>query len=41
MKLTDKEQRSVRTALHFMHYKVGGWQPLADALTLTWRGNFL
>ena len=32
MKLTPKEQRHVRTALRFLHYKVGGWQPLADTL---------
>lgn len=32
MKLTDKEQRHVRTALRFLRFKVGGWQPLADAL---------
>lgn len=32
MKLTDKEQRHVRTAIRFLRYKVGGWQPLADAL---------
>ncbi len=34
MKLTPKEQRHVRTALRFLHYKVGGWQPLADALDM-------
>ena len=34
MKLTDKEQRHVRTALRFLRFKVGGWQPLADALGL-------
>ncbi|HWO25261.1 MAG TPA: helix-turn-helix transcriptional regulator [Kofleriaceae bacterium] len=32
MKLTDKEQRHVRIALRFLRYRVGGWQPLADAL---------
>jgi transcriptional regulator with XRE-family HTH domain len=32
VKLTDKEQRHVRTALRFLRFKVGGWQPLADAL---------
>ena len=32
MKLTDKEQRHVRTAIRFLRFKVGGWQPLADAL---------
>ncbi len=32
MKLTDKEQRHVRTAIRFLRHKVGGWQPLADAL---------
>ena len=30
--LTDKEQRHVRTALRFLRFRVGGWQPLADAL---------
>lgn len=34
MKLTAKEQRHVRTALRFLHHKVGGWQPLADALDM-------
>lgn len=34
MKLTDKEQRHVRTAIRFLRFKVGGWQPLADALGL-------
>lgn len=32
MKLTVKEQRHVRTAIRFLRFKVGGWQPLADAL---------
>lgn len=32
MKLTDREQRHVRTALRFLRFKVGGWQSLADAL---------
>ena len=32
MKLTDKEQRHVRTVLRFLRFKVGGWQPLANAL---------
>lgn len=32
MRLTDKEQRHVRTALRFLRHRVGGWQPLADAL---------
>ena len=32
MKLDGKEQRHVRTALRFLRFKVGGWQPLADAL---------
>ena len=32
MRLTDKEQRHVRTAIRFLRYRVGGWQPLADAL---------
>ena len=34
MKLTAKEQRHVRTAIRFLRFKVGGWQPLADALGL-------
>lgn len=34
MRLTDKEQRHVRTAIRFLRIKVGGWQPLADALGL-------
>ena len=34
MKLTDKDQRHVRTAIRFLRFKVGGWQPLADALGL-------
>lgn len=34
MKLTPKEQRHVRTAIRFVRYKVGGWQPLADALNV-------
>lgn len=34
MKLTDREQRHVRTAIRFLRFKVGGWQPLADALGL-------
>jgi transcriptional regulator with XRE-family HTH domain len=32
VRLDDKEQRHVRTALRFLRYRVGGWQPLADAL---------
>ena len=32
MRLTDREQRHVRTALRFLRLRVGGWQPLADAL---------
>lgn len=32
VKLTEKEQRHVRTAIRFLRFKVGGWQPLADAL---------
>jgi transcriptional regulator with XRE-family HTH domain len=32
VKLDGKEQKHVRTALRFLRYKVGGWQPLADAL---------
>ena len=34
MKLTDKEQRHVRTSIRFLRFKVGGWTPLADALGL-------
>ena len=34
VKLTDKEQRHVRTAIRFLRFKVGGWQPLADALNV-------
>ncbi len=34
MKLDGKEQKHVRTALRFLRYKIGGWQPLADALGL-------
>ena len=34
MRLTDKEQRHVRLALRSLRYRVGGWQPLADALGL-------
>ena len=34
MKLTDKEQRHVRTAIRFLRFRVGGWTPLADALNL-------
>jgi hypothetical protein len=29
MRLMDREQR---TALRFLRYKVGGWQPLANVL---------
>lgn len=32
MRLTDKEQRHVRTAIRFLRFKVGGWMPLAEAL---------
>lgn len=32
MRLTDREQRHVRTAIRFLRFKVGGWGPLADAL---------
>jgi hypothetical protein len=32
VKLTDKEQRHVRTAIRFLRFRIGGWQPLADAL---------
>ena len=35
MKLTDGEQRHVRTAIRFLRFKVGGWTPLAVALHLT------
>lgn len=35
MKLTDKEQRHVRTAIRFLRFKVGGWTPLAGALHVT------
>ena len=34
MMLTDKEQRHVRIAIRFLRFRVGGWQPLADALGL-------
>jgi len=34
VKLTEKEQRHVRTAIRFLRFKVGGWQPFADALGL-------
>ena len=34
MKLTDREQRHVRTALRFLRHKVGGWEPLAAALNV-------
>ena len=34
MKLTDREQRHVRTALRFLRHKVGGWEPLAAALDM-------
>jgi len=32
VRLTDREQRHVRTAIRFLRFRVGGWQPLADAL---------
>jgi hypothetical protein len=32
VRLTDKEQRHVRIAIRFLRFRVGGWQPLADAL---------
>jgi hypothetical protein len=32
VKLTDREQRHVRTALRYMRSRVGGWAPLAAAL---------
>jgi hypothetical protein len=32
VRLTDREQWHVRTAIRFLRYRVGGWQPLADAL---------
>lgn len=34
MKLSEKEQRHVRTAIRFLRFKVGGWTPLAAALGL-------
>jgi ribosomal protein L12E/L44/L45/RPP1/RPP2 len=34
VRLSDKEQRHVRTAIRFLRFKVGGWAPLADALGL-------
>lgn len=33
--LTDKEQRNVRLALKFLHYRVGRWRPIAEALKMT------
>lgn len=33
-RLTDKEQRHVRTAIRFLRYRVGGWEALAAALGL-------
>ena len=32
MRLTDGKQRHVRTAIRFLRLRVGGWQPLANAL---------
>lgn len=32
MKLTDKEQRHVRTALRFLRLRVGAWAPVSEAL---------
>jgi hypothetical protein len=32
VRLTDREQRYVRTALRFLRHRVGGWQRLADAI---------
>ena len=34
MRLTDREQRHVRTAIRYMRFRVGGWTPLAAALHL-------
>jgi ribosomal protein L12E/L44/L45/RPP1/RPP2 len=34
VKLSDKEQRHVRTAIRFLRFKIGGWAPLAAALEL-------
>lgn len=34
MKLTNKEQQHVRTAIRFLRFKVGGWGPLAAALDM-------
>jgi hypothetical protein len=34
--LTDKEQRSVRTALRFLRLRGGAWGPLAKALRYEW-----
>jgi hypothetical protein len=30
--LTAKEQRNVRTALKFLHFRIGRWRPIAEAL---------
>ncbi len=32
--LTDKEQRNVRTALKFLHYRIGRWKPITQALKM-------
>lgn len=32
MRLTNKEQQHVRVVLRFLHFKVGGWGPLGEAL---------
>ena len=34
MKLTATEQRHVRTALRFLHLRVGAWRPLSEALKM-------
>lgn len=34
MKLTDKEQRHVRTALRFLRLRVGAWGPVAETLRI-------
>ena len=42
MRLTDKEQRYVRTAIRFLRYGVGGWHPLTDPynVLLSYTGGF-
>lgn len=34
MKLTDKEQQHVRTALRFMRVRAGGWTMVSEALKM-------